>query len=117
MELQSLTRRIVSEANELLRAPPQEVVLFDVVVGGTRCILQNVLRDGTECDLLSPREREITACIARGRTNRAIARELGISEWTVNTHVRRAFTKVGVRSRAELVGRIMSSESALLKLG
>lgn len=109
-ELQSLTRRIVANANQSLRAPPWELVLLDVVVDGTRCRLERVRQHGDEFRLLSPREREITVSIAQGQTNQAIARDLGISEWTVNTYVRRAFAKLGVRSRAALVDRFSATD-------
>lgn len=52
---------------------------------------------------LSPRERSVLQLIASGRTNPEIARELQISEQTVKTLVRRAFTKLGVHRRAEAV--------------
>lgn len=49
---------------------------------------------------LSPRERQVLRLVARGKTNKAIARELGVSERTVDRHVSNIFTKVGVSSRA-----------------
>jgi DNA-binding CsgD family transcriptional regulator len=48
---------------------------------------------------LSPREREVLTLIARGRSNSAIARELEISDNTVDTLVRRTFIKLGVADR------------------
>jgi DNA-binding NarL/FixJ family response regulator len=50
---------------------------------------------------LSRREREVLALVAAGRTNRAIAAELFISEKTVARHVSNIFTKLGLSSRAE----------------
>jgi DNA-binding CsgD family transcriptional regulator len=52
---------------------------------------------------LSPREREIALLIARGLPNKAIGAVLGISTWTVATHLRRMFAKTGVTSRAAMV--------------
>jgi DNA-binding NarL/FixJ family response regulator len=52
-------------------------------------------------DLLSPREDKILRLIARGLTNRAIAREMGIAPRTADQHVHNIFVKVRVRSRAE----------------
>jgi DNA-binding CsgD family transcriptional regulator len=52
---------------------------------------------------LSPRELEIARLVAAGATNQAIADALGISLWTVSTHLRRVFAKTGVGSRAEMV--------------
>lgn len=49
---------------------------------------------------LSPREREVLAHVAAGRTNRQIATELMISQHTVGRHLDNIFTKLGVTSRA-----------------
>jgi DNA-binding CsgD family transcriptional regulator len=51
-------------------------------------------------DGLTAREVEVLRMLASGRTNRAIARELGLSERTVARHVSNAFAKIGVPSRA-----------------
>ena len=51
---------------------------------------------------LSPREREVVALVAAGRTNPAIAEELFLSVKTVETHLRNVFVKLGVASRAEV---------------
>ncbi|HET7667332.1 MAG TPA: LuxR C-terminal-related transcriptional regulator [Mycobacterium sp.] len=49
---------------------------------------------------LTAREVEVLRLVASGKTNRAIARELGLSEKTVARHVHNALTKIGVPSRA-----------------
>jgi DNA-binding NarL/FixJ family response regulator len=49
---------------------------------------------------LTPREIEVLRLIAAGKTNRAIAEELGISEKTVARHVSNIFTKLDLSSRA-----------------
>jgi two-component system NarL family response regulator len=46
---------------------------------------------------------EILALIARGRSNKAIARELDISEGTVKTHVKSILQKLDATSRTEAV--------------
>ena len=51
---------------------------------------------------LTARELEVVRLLATGATNRAIARELRISEKTVATHVGHMFTKLGVESRSAL---------------
>ena len=50
---------------------------------------------------LSPRERDVLALIARGRTNREIGTELFISERTVGVHVGRVLAKLAVSGRVE----------------
>ena len=50
---------------------------------------------------LSPRESEVLRLVAAGKSNRAIANELFITEKTVARHVSNIFTKLGVSSRSE----------------
>ena len=52
-------------------------------------------------DGLSPREREVLALLATGKTNRAIAAELFLSEKTIARHVSNIFAKLALSSRAE----------------
>ena len=52
-------------------------------------------------DQLSPREREILRGIARGASNKEIARELGIAETTVKIHVQHVLRKLGFNSRVQ----------------
>ncbi|MEY2900874.1 MAG: hypothetical protein RL247_1040 [Actinomycetota bacterium] len=54
---------------------------------------------------LSSREVEVIRLIADGQSNKAIAKSLFISEGTVKFHVKNAFDKLGVHTRAELVKR------------
>ena len=51
---------------------------------------------------LTPREREVAALVARGLSNRAIARELVITEATAERHLGNVFAKLGLASRAQL---------------
>ncbi len=50
---------------------------------------------------LTSREREVLALIARGLPNKLIARELGIAEKTVKTHVGHVLAKLGVTDRTQ----------------
>jgi DNA-binding NarL/FixJ family response regulator len=56
-----------------------------------------------DAGLLTPREREVLELIAEGLPNKAIARELGISEHTAKFHVGSVLGKLGASSRAEAV--------------
>ena len=52
---------------------------------------------------LTLRELQVVKCAARGETNKAIAKELGLSEHTVKNYLFRAFEKLGVSNRVELL--------------
>jgi len=52
-------------------------------------------------DRLTARERQVLALIGRGLSNKLIARELGISEKTVKTHVGHVLAKLGVSDRTQ----------------
>ncbi|MFF7599041.1 response regulator [Streptomyces mirabilis] len=54
-------------------------------------------------DSLSAREREVLALVAKGTSNREIARVLFISEATVKTHLTHLYAKLGVNDRAAAV--------------
>ena len=56
---------------------------------------------GPSPDLLSPREREILLLIARGDSNKLIARTLDIAETTVKIHVQHILRKLGLSSRVQ----------------
>ena len=61
--------------------------------------------DSKIATLLTNRELQITTLVALGNGNKQIASQLSISEWTVSTHLRRIFVKLGVDSRAAMVYR------------
>jgi DNA-binding CsgD family transcriptional regulator len=53
--------------------------------------------------LLSPREHTVLECIGQGRTNKEIARELGIAPETVKSHIKNIFVKLAVEKRAQAI--------------
>ena len=53
--------------------------------------------------MLTPREQEVLRIIARGRTTKQIAQELGLSTATVGNHRKHICQKLGLHSTAELV--------------
>lgn len=62
---------------------------------------------------LSPRQREILALVAAGRTSKEIAGQLGISESTVNWHIANVFARLGASSRAEAVAMALREDVQL----
>ena len=57
-------------------------------------------------DVLTPTERQVAELIAAGRTYREAAAELFISPKTVQWNLSKVYSKLGIRSRAELPGRL-----------
>jgi DNA-binding CsgD family transcriptional regulator len=103
--LESLLRRLESEAHAPRGPGAGAGVMLDIEVGGVRCVL--VRRPPRPPrTLLSPREEEIADLVAGGYPNKSIASALEISRWTVSTHLRRIFGKLGVTSRASMVAQL-----------
>lgn len=69
----------------------------------------------TNDQALSPRELEVLALVARGTSNKLIARDLRISETTVKTHLLHIFTKLGVDDRTAAV--TLAMRRGMLRLG
>jgi DNA-binding NarL/FixJ family response regulator len=81
--------RSVSDGNVLLA--PAALAALGAPAGGAR----------SRADALTPREREVLAAIADGRSNREIARLLRLSEKTVKAHVSAVLAKLGVQDRTQ----------------
>ncbi|MFD4019892.1 response regulator transcription factor [Streptomyces sp. SH5] len=64
-------------------------------------------------EVLTRREREVTALAARGLSNEEIAVHMVVSPYTAKTHVSRAMIKLGARDRAQLV--VFAYESGLVE--
>lgn len=61
------------------------------------------LIEGDQTTLLSNREQEVVRYVAKGMTNREIAKQLNLSEHTIKGHLFRIFEKLGLSSRVEVV--------------
>lgn len=83
-------------AGKTVVAPDLAPVLAKVVQGESV-----TARDVSPFSELTPRESEILGLLAEGQSNKAIARNLGISDGTVKLHVKAILRKLGVHSRVE----------------
>ena len=87
---------------------PDLVRALEVVASGS-VYIDAVLAAGltakrfAEAPRLSKREREILRLLSNGMTNEGIGGELFISPETVRTHVRRAISKLGAKTRTQAV--------------
>jgi DNA-binding NarL/FixJ family response regulator len=63
--------------------------------------------------VLTKRELQIASLVAIGHLNKQIARRLCISEYTVSTHIRRIFSKLGIRCRSSLASLYTLSHARL----
>jgi DNA-binding CsgD family transcriptional regulator len=59
-------------------------------------------RSSTDWPGLTNSELAVVRLVARGATNREVAEQLFVSPYTVNSHLRHVFSKLGIRSRVEL---------------
>ena len=109
----------------LKRSPRAELLaaIKDVQAGGSpvssniaRKIVQSFQRfnaSPTETENLSPREREVLELLARGYLYKEIADSLHISVPTVNSHIRRIYEKLHVRSRSQAVAKFTHIPNAV----
>jgi len=114
--IRALIRHVIDNTDAIDSTDPEGMgVLLDTEVDGVRCLLVNLepapVAESAETQrdkvVLSPREEEIARMVAAGYPNKTIAAVLDISSWTVGTHLRRVFAKLGVGSRAAMVASLI----------
>ena len=111
--LRALLAVLEKKTADLPREPyasnsPAEEVLVDTEVDGCRYLVVRMPPARNRIQL-SPREQEIVRMVAKGHPNKVIADVLNISSWTVCTHLRRIFAKLGVGSRAAMVAHLLET--------
>jgi DNA-binding NarL/FixJ family response regulator len=97
-----LLKERVADEQELLQA-------IRTVAGGgaaidpkvVQALVQGRARTDDTMGRLTPRERQVLACIATGRNNAAIAQELVLTGKAVEKHINSIFAKLGLSSDAE----------------
>ena len=103
-----LMKERVGRIEQLLDAL-QRVAAGECVVD--RAVVDELLtrrRRTDPLDALTPREREILALMAEGRSNQGISRALWLSPKTVETHIRGAFAKLGISDAPEDNRRVLA---------
>ncbi|HEY2372309.1 MAG TPA: helix-turn-helix transcriptional regulator [Gaiellaceae bacterium] len=111
-ELERVVRRVIDECSDGRGPTPGELPVLELAMDGIRYVVRVAIQASPR-SALSPREHEIAEMIGLGLPNKTIAANLGISSWTVSTHLRRMFAKFGVNSRAALVAKILEEELVL----
>ena len=91
----SVTRLLIGEFARTVPAPPADPARR--ITSGGRCTADQLAR------VLTEREMEVLAMVARGLSNGEIAEELTISPATAKTHVAHLLTKLDARDRIQLV--------------
>ena len=112
----------------LKRADEKEILdaIAEVRAGGAtmtsqvaRMVVRSFLQDSgdrSQTDKLSPREMEILALVAKGRSNKEVSSELKISEGTVRIHLAHIYEKLHVRCRTEAAAKYFQSQPAGAKM-
>lgn len=89
-------------ARAIRRAANGETVVAEAMTSKLVAQLQGHTAPAvSELDKLTPRERDIIACLARGESNKMIARTLDLAESTVKIHVQNVLKKLKLSSRVQ----------------
>ncbi len=86
------------------RAASGETVVAEAMTGKLVALLQGggqAAQPLSGLDKLTPREKDIIACLARGESNKSIARTLDVAESTVKIHVANVLKKLNLTSRVQ----------------
>ena len=101
--------RLLEPVLSLSRQPEMDAKDFLLCV---KYHFQELLRlpsglDNSELAKLTPREREVLKLLCKGLVDKEIAKEMGISAWTVHAHTKSIFERLKVHTRTEAVIRCL----------
>ena len=93
------------------------VTMIRKVAAGERVLapeVEELLQEDPPVEKLTPRQAEVLESLSRGLTNKDIARQLGISDRSVDEHVEALLQKIGASNRTEAV--VIALRKHLLKV-
>ena len=93
------------------------VTMIRKVAAGERVLapeVEELLQEDPPVEKLTPRQAEVLESLSRGLTNKDIARQLGISDRSVDEHVEALLSKIGASNRTEAV--VIALRKHLLKI-
>jgi FixJ family two-component response regulator len=108
-DIRMSVRAIKAGAVEFLTKPFRDQDLLDAIHIAIAQDTEALMKKDTLLDLrrhaaeLTPREMEVMRLVVRGRSNKQIAFEMGVSEITVKAHRGQAMRKMGAQSITDLV--------------
>lgn len=102
-EFDDADRDLLNDARPYLIQSYRNAVAYERLRAavGTEALTTALLAAG-----LTPREAEVMALLAQGRSNADLAAPLGISTRTAEKHVQNAFAKLGVKSRSQAAAQV-----------
>jgi DNA-binding CsgD family transcriptional regulator len=100
-ETVAVANMVVIQLLEETLTQPNGRIALDSALQGTNPATPPTVSGET----LSMREKEIARLICQGKQNKEIAFRIGLSEYTVENHLRRIYRKLGIHNRAAMVAR------------
>ena len=116
-DLAMAVRAMKTGACDFLEKPCKDQVLLDAVTRAVQrsieeCRISTQTRTAqTALATLTARERQVAELMAAGKPNKIIARELAISDKTVQVHRHNTMEKLGVHSAAEITHLLMEAKA------
>jgi len=122
-DVSSAVQAMKNGALDFIEKPFRDQQLLDAITRAvresakTRELASKQAEYRRQIEQLTQREREVAELVARGLSNKLIARELTISDKTVQVHRAHLMEKLGVHSAAELAQILMRADPALVQRG